>query len=63
MKEKDGGMEWWEQGEKQGMNRNTHWDPAVHSSRCMRVGWGCVGVGEWGVVGGVTLLGGVPICE
>lgn len=30
-------MEGWSgerRGEKRGMNRITHWDPAVHSSRC-----------------------------
>ena len=40
MKERDGGMEWWEQGEERGMNRNTHWVPAVHSSRCRGRGSG-----------------------
>lgn len=40
MKARDGGMEWWEHRETQEMNRNTHWDPAVHSSRCKgKGGW------------------------
>lgn len=44
-------MEGWRgesEGEKRGMNRNTHWDPAVHSSRCK----GREGVMEGGVTEG-----------
>lgn len=39
------------EGKKQGMNRITHWDPAVHSGRCRERGWGG---GSWEVMGRCT---------
>lgn len=47
-------MEGWSgerRGEKRGMNRITHWDPAVHSSRCKGRKEGGRSDGEGGVQG------------
>lgn len=47
-KEMDGWRRESRGGKEQGMNRITHWDPAVHSGRCRERGWGG---GSWEVMG------------